>query len=106
MSDSAERGYKSQPGALPFPGGLMRRTAVVCMLFAATFGITGTANAGIAAASPEAGTGSHVQTVIHNVRPAARPASKGPATPAIQGSAGGSGEGGGQKGAGQKSGVK
>jgi Domain of unknown function (DUF1906) len=71
----------------------MRRTAVVCMLFAATFGITGTANASIAAASPEAGTGSHVQTVIHNVRPAARPASKGPATPAIQGSAGEAGKG-------------
>jgi hypothetical protein len=57
------------------------------MLFAATFGITGTANAGIAAASPEAGTGSHVQTVIHNVRPAARPVSKSPAAAAIKGAA-------------------
>jgi glycoside hydrolase-like protein len=57
----------------------MRRTAVVCTLFAATFGIAGTANASIAAASPKAGTGSHIH--------AARQAGKGSAAPVIKGSA-------------------
>src|SRR5579862_1069946 len=67
----------------------MRRTAVVCMLFAATLGITGTANASIAAASPKARTGSHIQTVVHTVTHTVGPGGKAPATPAaVKGQAG------------------